>query len=228
MPRFGKWQKHLITYAVYPCIFQTSTGVVEVQLASGHQNNNLQTAAVVALGKPAELRDEDIIESVHAAPMTTVATTTANSNVITLTSPDQTFTKTIVIENFSDHPPEMQKDILNAILNSDVGCGASAATAPSGETVATTTTMVALPPPIQPQPQPPPIVEAQPISLAVKQPPPPPITGAVEQPKAEGKAAGEEEREGTTTFPPITVSEFEGGGSAADATQPPAEDLTTS
>ena len=102
--------------------------MVELQLASGQQNNNLQTAAVVALGKPADLRDEDIIESVHAAAATTVATTTANSNVITLTSPDQTFTKTIVIENFSDHPPEMQKDILNAILNSDVGCGASAAT----------------------------------------------------------------------------------------------------
>ena len=214
-------------HLAYIYAFQTSTGVVEVQLASGHQNNNLQTAAVVALGKPAELRDEDIIESVSMAA-TTVATTTANSNVITLTSPDQTFTKTIVIENFSDHPPEMQKDILNAILNSDVGCGASAATAPSGETVATTTTMVALPPPIQPQPQPPPIVEAQPISLAVKQPPPPPITGAVEQPKAEGKAAGDEEREGTTTFPPITVSEFEGGSSASDAAQPPAEDLTTS
>ena len=74
---------------------------MEVQLASGQQNNNLQTAAVVALGKPAELRDEDIIESVATTSFaTTVATTTANSNVITLTSPDQTFTKTIVIENF--------------------------------------------------------------------------------------------------------------------------------
>ena len=202
---------------------------MEVQLASGQQNNNLQTAAVVALGKPAELRDEDIIESVSMAA-TTVATTTANSNVITLTSPDQTFTKTIVIENFSDHPPEMQKDILNAILNSDVGCGASAATAPSGETVATTatTTMVALPPPIVAQP--PPIVEAQPIALASE---PAPAVKQAEQPaeiKADGsKAAAEDEGEGT--FPPITVSEFEdggSGGSAADAAQTPAEDLTTS
>ena len=212
---------------------QTSTGVVELQLASGQQNNNLQTAAVVALGKPADLRDEDIIESVHAAAATTVATTTANSNVITLTSPDQTFTKTIVIENFSDHPPEMQKDILNAILNSDVGCGASAATAPSGETVATTatTTMVALPPPIVAQP--PPIVEAQPIALASE---PAPAVKQAEQPaeiKADGSkaAAAEAEDEGEGTFPPITVSEFEdggSGGSAADAAQTPAEDLTTS
>ena len=217
-------------HLAYIYAFQTSTGVVEVQLASGHQNNNLQTAAVVALGKPAELRDEDIIESVSMAA-TTVATTTANSNVITLTSPDQTFTKTIVIENFSDHPPEMQKDILNAILNSDVGCGASAATAPSGETVATTatTTMVALPPPIVAQP--PPIVEAQPIALASE---PAPAAKQAEQPaveiKADGsKAAAEDEGEGT--FPPITVSEFEdggSGGSAADAAQTPAEDLTTS
>ena len=210
--------------------------MVELQLASGQQNNNLQTAAVVALGKPAELRDEDIIESVHAAAATTVATTTANSNVITLTSPDQTFTKTIVIENFSDHPPEMQKDILNAILNSDVGCGASAATAPSGETVATTvaTLQTAAPPP--PQPQPPPIVEAQPISLAQE-----PAAAAVvkqaepaEQPE-EVKAEGKSEEDGgdgaaaAQVFPPITVSEFEGGdGGAAEAAQPPAEDLTTS
>ena len=207
--------------------------MVELQLAAGQQNNNLQTAAVVALGKPAELRDEDIIESVHAA--TTVATTTANSNVITLTSPDQTFTKTIVIENFSDHPPEMQKDILNAILNSDVGCGASAATAPSGETVATTLALQAAAPQ---QPQPPPIVEAQPISLAqepaacavVKQAEP------AEQPE-EVKAEGKPEEDGgngaaaAQVFPPITVTEFEGGGdgSATEAAQPPgAEDLTTS
>ena len=196
-------------------------------MASGHQNNNLQTAAVVALGKPAELRDEDIIESVSMAA-TTVATTTANSNVITLTSPDQTFTKTIVIENFSDHPPEMQKDILNAILNSDVGCGASAATAPSGETVATTatTTMVALPPPIVAQP--PPIVEAQPIALASE---PAPAVKQAEQPaeiKADGSKAAAAEDESEGTFPPITVSEFEDGGSAANAAQTPAEDLTTS
>ena len=197
-------------HLAYIYAFQTSTGVVEVQLASGHQNNNLQTAAVVALGKPAELRDEDIIESVSMAA-TTVATTTANSNVITLTSPDQTFTKTIVIENFSDHPPEMQKDILNAILNSDVGLGASTATAPSGEMSATT--MVALPPPL-PQTQPPPIVEAQPIAISME---------AVKQPTA--IKAGEDEKEGA--FPPITVSEFE-AGSAADAGQEPAEDLTTS
>ena len=59
-------------HLAYIYAFQTSTGVVEVQLASGHQNNNLQTAAVVALGKPAELRDEDIIESVSMAA-TTVA-----------------------------------------------------------------------------------------------------------------------------------------------------------
>ena len=208
--------------------------MVELQLASGQQNNNLQTAAVVALGKPAELRDEDIIESVHAAAATTVATTTANSNVITLTSPDQTFTKTIVIENFSDHPPEMQKDILNAILNSDVGCGASAATAPSGETVATTVALQAAAP-VPPQPQPPPIVEAQPISLAQE-----PAAAAVvkqaepaEQPE-EVKAEGKSEDDGgdgaaAQVFPPITVSEFEGGdGSAAEAVQPPAEDLTTS
>ena len=212
--------------------------MVELQLASGQQNNNLQTAAVVALGKPTELRDEDIIESVHAAAATTVATTTANSNVITLTSPDQTFTKTIVIENFSDHPPEMQKDILNAILNSDVGCGASAATAPSGETVATTVATLqaaAAPPP--PQPQPPPIVEAQPISLAQE-----PAAAAVvkqaepaEQPE-EVKAEGKSEEDGgdgaaaaAQVFPPITVSEFEGGdGGAAEAAHPPAEDLTTS
>ena len=38
--------------------------MVELQLASGQQNNNLQTAAVVALGKPADLRDEDIELSV--------------------------------------------------------------------------------------------------------------------------------------------------------------------
>ena len=209
--------------------------MVELQLASGQQNNNLQTAAVVALGKPAELRDEDIIESVHAAAATTVATTTANSNVITLTSPDQTFTKTIVIENFSDHPPEMQKDILNAILNSDVGCGASAATAPSGETVATTVALQAAAPP---QPQPPPIVEAQPISLAQE---PAAAASAVvkqaepaEQPE-EVKAEGKSEEDGgdgaaaAQVFPPITVSEFEGGeGGAAEAAHPPAEDLTTS
>ena len=188
----------------------------------------MQTAAVVALGKPAELRDEDIIESVTAA--TTVATTTANSNVITLTSPDQTFTKTIVIENFSDHPPEMQKDILNAILNSDVGCGASAATAPSGETVATTVAAtVALPPPIVAQP--PPIVEAPPIALASESAP---AVKQAEQPaeiKADGGKAAATEDEGEATFPPITVSEFEeggSGGSAADAAQTPAEDLTTS
>ena len=210
--------------------------MVELQLASGQQNNNLQTAAVVALGKPADLRDEDIIESVHAAAATTVATTTANSNVITLTSPDQTFTKTIVIENFSDHPPEMQKDILNAILNSDVGCGASAATAPSGETVATTVALQAAAP--QPQPQPPPIVEAQPISLAQE---PAAAASAVvkqaepaEQPE-EVKAEGKSEEDGgdgaaaAQVFPPITVSEFEGGeGGAAEAAHPPAEDLTTS
>lgn len=212
LPALPNGKNRLLLYQYhlpYLFQFQTSTGIVEVQLASGQQNNNLQAGALVALGKPAELRDEDIIESM--APMTTIATTTANSNVITLTSPDQTFTKTIVIENFSDHPPEMQKDILNAILNSDVGLGASTATAPSGEMSATT--MVALPPPL-PQTQPPPIVEAQPIAISME---------AVKQPTA--IKAGEDEKEGA--FPPITVSEFE-AGSAADAGQEPAEDLTTS
>lgn len=97
-----------------------------------------------------ELKDEDMMENVQVMS-TTTATTTPNSNVITITSSDQSITKvstnsfntevqtcntfpfpqTIVIENFSDHTPEMQKDILNAILASDIGVGMS------GQTVAT-------------------------------------------------------------------------------------------
>ena len=132
--------------------------------------------------------------------------------------------KYIIYVPFSDHPPEMQKDILNAILNSDVGCGASAATAPSGETVATT---MAQPPPIVAA-QPPPIVEAQPISLAME-----PVAAAAEKEPEAVKAdeGGKAAAEGEGTFPPITVSEFGSGrssSSAADGAQTPAEDLTTS
>ena len=202
--------------------FQTSTGVIEVQLASGQQNNNLQSAAVVSLGKPAELRDEDIIENLVSA--TTVATTTPNSNVITLTSPDQTFTKTIVIENFSDHPPEMQRDILNAILNSDVGCGASTAIAPGGETVAT------LPPPPPPpiHPQPPPIVEAQPIAMSMADMKAPASEAAAPAGQPLSLKVGDEHDKAATgggedeaAFAPISASEFEDGSGSNHAPTPP-------
>ena len=85
---------------------------MEVQLGGG-----LQTAAPIELTK-----DPKESEMISVSVGETTASTTPGSKIITLTAGNQV-QKTIVIENFSDHPPEMQKDILNAILNSDLGSG---------------------------------------------------------------------------------------------------------
>ena len=151
----------------------------------------------VTLNK-AELREGEIVESVSVGA--TTASTTPGSNVITLTTPDQV-QKTIVIENFSDHPPEMQKDILNAILNSDLGIGAG-----GGQTVAT----LEIPAAVAPAPVTA-VAGAAPVAPVV------PVSAAPEDLAA--KVEAKDEVVGETQFPPVTVEDFEGPAASAVTTE---------